>query len=66
MFLFVIIFFIVFVVSYVYLIYKLKLQDDEIESLYDKYAGYIENSFKVGKKNGWYIFRYVKRFIWNN
>lgn len=51
MFLFLILFFIFFVVSYVYLIYKLKLQDDEIESLYDKYAGYIENSFKVGKRN---------------
>lgn len=66
MFLFLILFFIFFVVSYVYLIYKLKLQDDEIESLYDKYAGYIENSFKVGKRNVWYFFKYVKRFIWNN
>lgn len=51
MFLFLIIFFIVFVISYVYLIYKLKLQDDEIETLYDKYSSYIENTFKVGVRN---------------
>lgn len=52
MFLFLILFFIIFVISYVYLIYKLKLQDDEIETLYDKYANYIENTFCKGVKNG--------------
>lgn len=51
MFLFVILFFIVYVISLVVLIYKLKLQDDDIETLYDNYSKYIEDSFNRGGKN---------------
>lgn len=49
MFILLILFFIVFVVSYVYIIYKLKIQDDEIETLYDKYASAFANSFESRK-----------------
>lgn len=51
MFILLILFFIVYVVSFVYIIYKLKLQDDDIEILYDKYAKYISDSFQGGVKN---------------
>lgn len=51
MFLFLILFFIFYVISLVYFIYKLKLQDDDIEILYDNYSKYIENSFNRGDKN---------------
>ena len=52
MFLFMILFFIIYVISLVILIYKLKLQDDDIETLYDNYSKYIEESFNRGEKNG--------------
>ena len=52
MFILLILFFIIFVVSYVFIIYKLKLLDDDINTLYDKYAEAIANSFTGGMKNG--------------
>lgn len=51
MFILLILFFIIFVVSYVFIIYKLKLLDDEIDTLYDKYAEALANSFSGGKKD---------------
>lgn len=51
MFLLLVLFFIVYVVSFAYIVYKLKLQDDDIEILYDKYAKYIADSFQGGVKN---------------
>ncbi len=50
MFIFLIIFFIIFCISYIYLIYKVMLLEDDIETLYDKYSKYIEDSFKRGDK----------------
>ena len=61
MFFLLILFFIVYLVSFVYIIYKLKLQDDDIEILYDKYAKYIADSFQGGVKNDWYFLEYAKR-----
>lgn len=52
MFILLILFFIIFVVSYVFIIYKLKLLDDDINTLYDKYSEAIANSFMGGIKNG--------------
>lgn len=52
MFILLILFFIIFVVSYVFIIYKLKLLDDDINTLYDKYAEALANSFNGGKMNG--------------
>lgn len=52
MFILLILFFIIFVVSYVFIIYKLKLLDDDINTLYDKYAEAIASSFTGGMKNG--------------
>lgn len=52
MFILLILFFIIFVVSYVFIIYKLKLLDDDINTLYDKYAEVIASSFTGGMKNG--------------
>ena len=52
MFILLILFFIIFVVSYVFIIYKLKLLDDDINTLYDKYAEAIASSFRGGMKNG--------------
>ena len=57
MFLFMILFFIIYVISLVVLIYNLKLQDDDLETLYDNYSKYIEESFNRGVKNGWYVFK---------
>lgn len=51
MFFILILFFIIYVVSYVFVIYKLKLLDDDINTLYDKYSSYIANSFFGGIKN---------------
>lgn len=52
MFLFLIIFFIVYVISFVFFYYKLKLQDDELEQLYSDLYNHIEQDFrKEGKKN---------------
>ena len=45
MFLLLMLFFVIFLVSYVFIIYKLKLIDDDIETLYDKYSEYISSSF---------------------
>lgn len=57
MFIFLIIFFIVFCISYVFIIYKVMLLDDDIEILYDNYSKYVEDSFKRGdKKNVWYVY----------
>ena len=50
MFVFLIIFFIVFCISYIFLIYKVMLLDDDIEILYDNYSKYVEDSFKRGDK----------------
>lgn len=50
MFLLLILFFIIFIVSYVFIIYKLKLLDDDINTLYDKYAEAVANSFRGGRK----------------
>ena len=52
MFILLILFFIIFVVSYVFIIYKLKLLDDDINTLYDKYSEAIADSFTGGMKNG--------------
>lgn len=52
MFILLILFFIIFVVSYVFIIYKLKLLDDDINTLYDKYSEAIASSFTGGMKNG--------------
>ncbi|CCZ17437.1 unknown [Clostridium sp. CAG:780] len=51
MFILLILFFIVFVISYVFIIYKLKLLDDDINTLYDKYAEALANSFSGGRTN---------------
>lgn len=51
MFLFMILFFIIYVVSLICIIYKFTLQDDDIECLYDNYNGYISDSFMRGKKD---------------
>ena len=37
---------------YVFIIYKLKLLDDDINTLYDKYAEAVASSFTGGIKNG--------------
>ena len=66
MFLLLVLFFIIYVVSFAYIVYKLKLQDDDIEILYDKYAKYIADSFQGGVKNDWYFLEYVKRYFWFN
>ena len=44
-------FFICYVFSVVYFIYKLKVQDDDINTLYDNYFKYIEGSFRRGDKD---------------
>ena len=51
MFLFMMLFFIIYVISLAVLIYKLKLHDDDIETLYNNYSKYIEESFNRGEKN---------------
>ena len=48
-YLFVFLFFITFILSFVYLFYKLKLLDDDIETLYTKYSDYISNSFNYNR-----------------
>ena len=49
MFIFIIIFFIIFFISFVYFFYKIKMLEDDVESLYDNYIRYIENSFRRNK-----------------
>lgn len=51
MFIFVLIFFIVYVISFVYLIYKIKILEDDVDTLYDNYSAYIENSFNRRNKD---------------
>lgn len=51
MFIFVLIFFIVYVISFVYLIYKIKILEDDIDTLYDNYSSYIEKSFSRSSEN---------------
>ena len=50
MFIFLIIFFIIFCISYIFLIYKVMLLDDDIEILYNNHCKYVEDSFKRGDK----------------
>lgn len=45
------IFFIIYVISYVFLFYKIKVIEEEIETLYDTYFKFIDNSFKGGNKD---------------
>lgn len=49
MFIFVLVFFVVYVISVVYLLYKLSIAEDDIEILYDNYSKYVESSFKRRK-----------------
>lgn len=51
MFILIILFFIVFVVSDVLIIYKIKLLEDDIETLFDKYSSYIADSFSAAGGN---------------
>lgn len=51
MFILLLIFFIVYVVSVVYFYYKLKLQDDELDELYEQIYCYIDRDFKLGGKH---------------
>lgn len=45
MFILLILFFMLYVISFVCLFYKIKLQDDEIESLYDRVYSHIQSDF---------------------
>lgn len=45
------IFFIIFVISYVFLFYKIKVVEEDIEALYNTYFQFIEHSFKGGNKD---------------
>lgn len=49
MFIFIILFFIIYVVSFVYLFYKINLLEDDVETLYDNYSDYIKNNFRSDK-----------------
>lgn len=45
------IFFIIYVISYVFLFYKIKVIEEDIEALYDTYFTFVSNSFKGDDKN---------------
>lgn len=45
------VFFIIYVISYVFLFYKVKVVEEDIEALYDTYFTFIGNSFKGGNKD---------------
>ena len=47
---FVILFFIMFIVCFMYLFYKLAVITDDIECLYDNYSNVIENMLKSNSK----------------
>ncbi len=51
MFILLSIFFIVYAISFIYLFYKIKCIEEDIEALYDTYFKFIENSFKKGDNN---------------
>lgn len=51
MFILLLIFFIIYVLSVVYFYYKLKLQDDELEELYEQIYYYIDRDFNLGGKH---------------
>lgn len=51
MFILLLVFFIVFVISFVFLFYKIKVLEEDIEALYDTYFTFVENSFKKGDNN---------------
>lgn len=48
MFIFLILFFIIYILSVVFFYYKLKLQDDEIEEMYSQLYSHIKQDFKIG------------------
>ena len=51
MFILLLIFFIVFAISFVFLFYKIKCIEEDIEALYDTYFHFIEYSFRKDDKN---------------
>lgn len=51
MFILLLVFFIIFVISFVYLFYKIKVIEEDIEALYDTYFTFVENSFRKDDKD---------------
>lgn len=51
MFILLLIFFIVYAISFIYLFYKIKCIEEDIEALYDTYFHFIENSFRKDDKD---------------
>ena len=51
MFILLLVFFIIFIVSFVYLFYKIKVIEEDIEALYDTYFTFVENSFRKDDKD---------------
>ena len=51
MFILLLVFFIVFVISFVFLFYKIKVIEEDIEALYDTYFTFVENSFRKDDNN---------------
>lgn len=51
MFILLLVFFIVFVICFVYLFYKIKVIEEDIEALYDTYFTFVEKSFGKDSKD---------------